>query len=63
MRNAYPLSAIHDKWAKAVEAEGVGLFAPIFLADQPSSSTYTQRTLGWAPSHPGLLEDLENIEP
>jgi nucleoside-diphosphate-sugar epimerase len=38
-----------------------GPLAPIFLADQPSSSAYTQQTLGWRPQHPGLLDDLENL--
>jgi hypothetical protein len=31
--------------------------------DQPSSSTHTRETLGWAPTHPSLLVDLERIEP
>lgn len=31
-----------------------------FLAmDQPASSALTQQRLGWRPTHPGLLEDLE----
>jgi nucleoside-diphosphate-sugar epimerase len=48
---------------KSVVGETYGPLAPIFLADQPSSSTYTQQTLGWTPTHPSLLEDLENIQP
>jgi nucleoside-diphosphate-sugar epimerase len=47
---------------KSVAGESFGPFAPIFLADQPSSSTHTQQMLGWAPTHPSLLEDLENIQ-
>jgi nucleoside-diphosphate-sugar epimerase len=47
---------------KSVAGESFGPFAPIFLADQPSSSTHTQQVLGWAPTHPSLLEDLENIQ-
>jgi len=35
----------------------------IFAADQPSSSTHTQRALDWTPKHPNLLADLENIQP
>jgi len=48
---------------KSVAGEAFGPLAPIFLADQPSSSTYTQQTLGWTPTHLSLLEDLENIQP
>jgi hypothetical protein len=43
--------------------ETFGLLGPIFATDQPSSSAYTRQTLGWEPSHPSLLEDLENIQP
>src|SRR5664279_2497894 len=48
---------------KSVAAENFGPFAPIFMADQPSCGTHTQQTLGWAPTRPSLLEDLENIQP
>jgi nucleoside-diphosphate-sugar epimerase len=47
----------------SVAGETYGTLAPIFMADQPSSSTYTRQTLGWTPTHPGLLADLENIQP
>ena len=40
-----------------------GPFGPIFATDQPATSTYTRATLGWEPSHPSLLADLENIAP
>ena len=40
-----------------------GPFGPIFAMDQPASSTYTRETLGWHPTHPSVLEDLENIVP
>jgi nucleoside-diphosphate-sugar epimerase len=43
--------------------EDFGPFGPIFAADQPSSSAHTRETLGWTPTHPGLLADLENLEP
>lgn len=46
---------------ESVAAESFGPLGPIFLADQPSSSTYTRETLDWTPTHPSLLEDLENI--
>jgi nucleoside-diphosphate-sugar epimerase len=48
---------------ETVPAETYGPLGPIFAADQPSSSTYTRKTFGWEPTHPGLLEDLENIQP
>lgn len=48
---------------EAVPAETYGPLGPIFAADQPSSSAYTRATLGWQPTHPSLLADLENIEP
>lgn len=48
---------------QSVAGETYGPLAAIFLADQPSSSAYTQRTLSWTPTHPSLLEDLENIQP
>ncbi|MBU2666144.1 SDR family oxidoreductase [Actinoplanes bogorensis] len=46
-----------------VPAETYGPLGPIFAADQPASSAYTQETLGWKPVHPSLLDDLENIQP
>jgi nucleoside-diphosphate-sugar epimerase len=48
---------------EAMRQETFGTLGPIFATDQPSSSAHTRQTLGWAPSHPSLLEDLENIEP
>lgn len=48
---------------ETVPEETFGPFGPIFAADQPSSSAYTRETLGWRPTHPSLLEDLENIQP
>jgi len=41
--------------------ETFGPLAPIFRADQPSSSAHTQSVLRWKPQHLNLLEDLENI--
>lgn len=46
-----------------VPEENFGPFGPIFGMDQPASSTHTREVLGWQPTHPGLLEDLENIQP
>jgi nucleoside-diphosphate-sugar epimerase len=48
---------------EAVPAETYGPLGPIFATDQPSSSTRTREALGWEPKHPGLLADLENIQP
>jgi len=47
---------------ESVPAETYGPLGPIFAADQPSSSAHTRQVLGWEPKHPGLLEDLENIQ-
>jgi nucleoside-diphosphate-sugar epimerase len=48
---------------ESVPAQTYGPLGPIFATDQPSSSSRTRRALGWEPKHPGLLEDLENIQP
>jgi nucleoside-diphosphate-sugar epimerase len=48
---------------RSVPEETYGPLGPIFAADQPSSSAYTRHTLGWMPTHPSLLEDLELIQP
>jgi nucleoside-diphosphate-sugar epimerase len=36
-----------------------GWLARFFAADQPASSAITRRQMGWNPTHPGLIEDLE----
>jgi nucleoside-diphosphate-sugar epimerase len=46
-----------------VGVETFGPFGPIFAMDQPSTSALTREALGWRPTHPALLADLENIEP
>ncbi|WP_328718900.1 SDR family oxidoreductase [Streptomyces sp. NBC_00247] len=48
---------------EAVSEETFGPFGPIFAMDQPASSTRTRNALGWQPTHPSLLKDLENIQP
>lgn len=48
---------------EAVPEERFGPFGPIFAMDQPASSAHTRAALGWSPTHPGLLEDLENLRP
>jgi nucleoside-diphosphate-sugar epimerase len=48
---------------EGVPQENFGPFGPIFAMDQPASSAHTREALGWQPTHPSLLEDLENIQP
>jgi nucleoside-diphosphate-sugar epimerase len=48
---------------EAVPQEGFGPFGSIFAMDQPASSARTREFLGWQPTHPSLLEDLEHIQP
>jgi len=48
---------------ESVPQQAYGPLGPIFATDQPSSSAYTQETLGWRPTHASLLDDLESIEP
>jgi len=48
---------------EAVPEESFGPIGPIFAMDQPASSAHTRETLGWQPTHPSLLADLENIQP
>lgn len=46
-----------------VPVESYGPLGAIFIVDQPSSSAITRADLGWQPTHPSLLEDLELIQP
>lgn len=48
---------------EVVTPETYGSLGLIFAMDQPSSSAHTREALGWRPTHPSLLADLENIEP
>lgn len=46
--------------ARSVPAEEFGgMFVPLMSTDMPASSTITQELLGWKPTHPGLVEDIE----
>jgi len=46
--------------AKSLPAEEyAGMLVPLLTTDMPASSTITQELLGWQPTHPGLIEDLE----
>ncbi|MFC1429689.1 SDR family oxidoreductase [Streptacidiphilus sp. N1-3] len=51
-----------DLPVKSVPTESFGPLGPIFATDQPASGAHTRAALGWEPTHPGLLDDLENIE-
>jgi len=46
-----------------VPDDSFGPFGPIFAMDQPASSAHTRQALGWQPTHPNLLDDLENLQP
>jgi nucleoside-diphosphate-sugar epimerase len=46
---------------ESVPTESFGPLGAIFATDQPSSSAHTREALGWQPTHPSLLADLENI--
>jgi nucleoside-diphosphate-sugar epimerase len=46
-----------------VPVEQYGAIGPVFAADQPASSARTRQQLGWEPTHPRLLADLELIQP
>ncbi|TWE10513.1 SDR family oxidoreductase [Rudaeicoccus suwonensis] len=48
---------------ESAPVEQFGALGAIFAADQPASSEHTRRVLGWEPTHPRLLADLELIEP
>jgi nucleoside-diphosphate-sugar epimerase len=36
-----------------------GMFVHLLSTDMPASSAITQEILGWKPTHPGLIEDIE----
>jgi nucleoside-diphosphate-sugar epimerase len=39
--------------------EHFGWLAPLLAADSPASSVLTRELLGWQPTHPGLIDDLD----
>jgi nucleoside-diphosphate-sugar epimerase len=46
--------------ARSLPAEEfAGMLAPLLSRDMPASSTITQELLGWKPTHPGLIQDIE----
>ena len=49
-----------DLPAKSLPAgEYEGMLVRLLSTDMPASSTVTQELLGWKPTHPGLIEDIE----
>jgi nucleoside-diphosphate-sugar epimerase len=40
-------------------AEYEGMLVHLLSTDMPASSTITQELLGWKPTHPGLIEDID----
>ena len=48
---------------KAASAKGSatfgGMLVPLLSRDMPASSTITRELLGWQPTHPGLIEDID----
>jgi nucleoside-diphosphate-sugar epimerase len=46
--------------ARSLPAEEFsGLPVPLLSTDMPASSAITQELLGWKPTHPGLIEDID----
>jgi nucleoside-diphosphate-sugar epimerase len=46
--------------AKSLPAEEfAGMLVPLLSRDMPASSAITQELLGWKPTHPGLIEDID----
>ena len=49
-----------DLPARSLPAEDFnGMLVRLLSTDMPASSTITQELLGWKPTHPGLIEDIE----
>ena len=49
-----------DLPARSLPAEEFGgMLVRLLSTDMPASSTITQELLGWKPTHPGLIEDIE----
>jgi nucleoside-diphosphate-sugar epimerase len=49
-----------DLPARSLPAEEFGgMFAYLLSTDMPASSAITQELMGWKPTHPGLIEDIE----
>jgi nucleoside-diphosphate-sugar epimerase len=48
-----------DLPVERLPTESFGPLGEVFAMDQPSSSAITRTELGWTPTHPSLLDDLE----
>ena len=49
-----------DLPARSLPAEEFnGMLAHLLRTDMPASSTITRELMGWQPTHPGLIEDIE----
>lgn len=60
------MAVIGRRLGVPVQPAPEGAFGPlgaVFALDQPASSETTRRVLGWEPTRPGLLEDLEQLRP
>ena len=44
---------------QAIQRFGSPFFARAYVTDAPASSVHTQTLLGWTPTHPTLLQDME----
>ena len=45
--------------AEAVDPEQLGVFGALLGGDQPASNAATRQLVGWEPTGPTLLADLE----
>jgi nucleoside-diphosphate-sugar epimerase len=51
-----PVAAITQEQAESQ----FGVLAPFISMDNPASGELTRELLGWKPTRPGLIEDLED---
>ena len=56
---AEPVSRQTGLPAQAVDPTTLGVFGALLGGDQPASSARTRALLGWEPTGPTLLEDLD----
>jgi len=60
-RNTHMIPADLQESLESLPIESFGPLGAIFGVDQPASSIRTRTELGWEPTHPGLLKDLERV--